>query len=62
MEVLRLSDDALELATSKLGATRHKERVAEAARKVREAAAAAATRAPPDLSAYDDAVVRARVK
>jgi uncharacterized membrane protein len=52
LEVLRLSSDALELAESKLTAVQHRERVAEAARKVREEAAEAANRPPPDLSAY----------
>ena len=62
MEVLRLSSDALEMATDKLVAAQHKERVADAAQKVRDAAAEAATRAPPDHSAYEDAVARAGVK
>jgi uncharacterized membrane protein len=62
LEVLRLSDDALEMAADKLNAAQHIERVSEAAKKVREAAAEAATRAPLDLSAYDKAVLGNGVK
>lgn len=56
-ELLIMSDDALEMATSALVATHHQQRVAEVARKVREAAAKAATQVPPDLTAYENAVL-----
>jgi hypothetical protein len=62
IEVLRLSGDALEMATHALVATHHQERVAEAARNVREAAAEAVTRAPPDLTAYQTAVLNGGVR
>jgi hypothetical protein len=41
-----------------LVATHHQERVAEAAGKVREAAAEAATRDPPDLTAFENAALK----
>ncbi len=58
LEILRLSDDALQMASKALVATHHQERVAQAAGKVREAAAEAATRDPPDLTAFENAALK----
>ncbi len=52
LEVLKISSDALEMAESELTAAQHRERVTEAARRVRNEAAEAANRPPPHLSAY----------